>query len=74
MKPRVLAASSGLAPWSMAAEGTRGKKNLKMGVKGVCPLGLPRRTFWVLLLLHGPYGPFRLPLWGPTAGRSQKNA
>jgi hypothetical protein len=35
---------------------------------------LHRRTLWVLLLPHGPVGPFELPLWGPTAGRSQKNA
>ena len=41
MGPRALTASSGLAPWSMAAEGTLGKKNSKMGVKGVCPLGVP---------------------------------
>ncbi len=41
MRPRVLAASSGLAPWSMAADGTHGKKDSKMGVKGAYPLGLP---------------------------------
>ncbi len=37
MRPRVLAASSGLAPWSMAADGTHRKKNSKMGVKGGPP-------------------------------------
>ncbi len=41
MKPRVLAASSGLATWSMAADGICGKKDSKMEVKGACPLGLP---------------------------------
>jgi hypothetical protein len=44
MGPRVLTASSGLAPWSMAVDRTPSawrKIQPLMGVKGACPLGLP---------------------------------
>lgn len=41
MGPRALAASSGLTPWSMAAEGNNWNKSPKMGVRGARPHGLP---------------------------------
>ena len=44
MGPRALAASSGLAPWSMAVDLLRKRKRKiqpLFGVKGDCPLGLP---------------------------------